>query len=111
MAKGQVPPHAWKPGQSGNPGGRPRVLRDIQELAQQHTDKAVEALVAALDDPRSCVAAASALLDRGYGKPRQTTELTGPNGGPIQTQDVTDDREELAVILARAKAIREETRH
>jgi hypothetical protein len=29
------------------------------------------------------VAAAVALLDRGFGKPSQSTELTGKDGGPI----------------------------
>jgi len=39
---------------------------------------AVQALVKALDNEKTCVAAATALLDRGYGKPAQ--EITGPDG-------------------------------
>lgn len=35
-------------------------------------------------------------------------EHTGPNGGPIQTQDL---REDLTAIFARAKSSRTETRH
>lgn len=62
----------FKKGQSGNPGGRPKLNHDIQELARTHTDAAISALVLALSDVRTRVAAAVALLDRGYGKPIQT---------------------------------------
>jgi hypothetical protein len=60
----------WVPGQTGNPGGRPK---GIAARAREHTDKALETLVAALDDPdrRVAVTAANIILDRGWGKPQQ----------------------------------------
>jgi hypothetical protein len=58
---------------SPNPGGRPAVLREVRDLARQHTARAIERLAAMLDDEdgRVVVAAASVLLDRGWGKPEQ----------------------------------------
>lgn len=59
-------------GTSGNPGGRPRAVVNVQELARTYTEQAVRTLVEALDDPKLKVQAACALLDRGWGKPMQT---------------------------------------
>ena len=64
----------WPPGRSGNPGGRPKAALDIQALARAHTPDAIPALVAALANPSERVAAAVALLDRGWGKPIQAIE-------------------------------------
>ena len=62
-------------GVSGNPSGRPSRKHNVEELARQYTEEAVLALSEALKDPRSRVAAAIALLDRGYGRPAQAHEL------------------------------------
>ena len=63
-------------GQSGNPGGRPKELRDVIELARSHTTDAIETLVAAMNSDSAPwgarIAAANAILDRGWGKPEQT---------------------------------------
>lgn len=64
----------WQKGQSGNPGGRVKGAIDLPKLARSHTEAAVNALVRALKDHRTCVPAAVALLDRGYGKPAQTIQ-------------------------------------
>jgi hypothetical protein len=60
-------------GQSGNPGGRSKVPEELKEAMRGLADKAVEVLREAMecDDPRVRVMAATAVLDRGYGKPAQ----------------------------------------
>jgi len=58
-----------------NPDGRPKIVRDVQELARQHTPQAIQALVEALKDPKQKVSAACALLDRAYGRPTQSLAL------------------------------------
>src|SRR5215216_3761380 len=62
-----------KPGQSGNPGGRPKQIKEIEELARQRSAEALDSLTPIAVDseqPGSArVAAAIAILDRGYGKP------------------------------------------
>ena len=97
----------FKPGQSGNPGGRPAVVKNIQELARAHTADAIAALVAALKEPRERVAAATALLDRGYGRPEQTHTVRRIT----RIEDLTD--EELANLAAHAERERHQggTRH
>lgn len=73
----------WKPGQSGNPNGRPPIPQDVRDAARALTIEAIEALRKALADPRSRVAASVALLDRGWGKPNQTIEeVTATLGTP-----------------------------
>jgi hypothetical protein len=70
--KGNGPRTKFQPGQSGNPGGRPKLVDDIHALARPHAPAAIEALVKALSDPDRCIPAAIALLDRGFGKPAQS---------------------------------------
>lgn len=78
----------FKKGQSGNPGGRPKD-GELKELARAHTKEAIQTLVSVMKGKKSPaaskVAAAIALLDRGYGKPVQAVEASGPDGGPIET--------------------------
>ena len=68
----------FQPGKSGNPGGRPAIIAEVQDLARQHTADAMETLAAIMRDPKASpaarVSAASAILDRGYGKPLQTID-------------------------------------
>lgn len=72
MAKSRT---SFKPGKSGNPGGRPAILKDVREAAQAHGEAAIAKLAKiAFDDaaPHAAqVSALNALLDRGYGKPEQ----------------------------------------
>jgi hypothetical protein len=75
------------PGQSGNPGGRPKVVGEVRESARQHTIEAINTLVSIMQDqkapPAARVLAANSILDRGYGKPAQTIDAH-MNRGSIQ---------------------------
>ena len=63
----------FEKGQSGNPGGRPKENAEVKRLAQEHGPAAIAKLVELMGcgQARTEVAAAIALLDRGYGKPAQ----------------------------------------
>jgi hypothetical protein len=66
-------------GMSGNPGGRPKVIAEVRDLARQHTGKAIGTLVKVMQSGESDsarVAAANALLDRAFGKPRTDQPVT-----------------------------------
>lgn len=98
-------------GQSGNPGGRPKVLKDVVELARKHTPMAISSLarIAASEEapPAAIVAASVALLDRGWGKAPQA--ITGPDGGAIQVADATplEQARKIAFLLALGLASKE----
>ena len=64
---------------SPNPGGRPRDTHALRDLAQTYTREAIEALVTIMRSeeapPAARAAAASALLDRGWGRPHSTSDI------------------------------------
>jgi hypothetical protein len=71
----------WTKGVSGNPSGRPKEVKEVKELARSHMPSAIETLAKIMTDPhqlgRTRVAAAEVLLNRGYGTPHQSIDLTG----------------------------------
>ena len=75
----------WKKGESGNPGGRPKELKGLQELAREYSPRALQTLAHIAENGENegaRVAASVALLDRGWGKPLQ--QIAGADGGPLQ---------------------------
>jgi hypothetical protein len=85
----------FQPGQSGNPGGRPKVIAEVQALAREHTADAIETLATIMLDKKASaaarVSAASVLLDRGYGKALQTIETGGGTEFVVGAQPVSRD--------------------
>lgn len=96
---------------AGRPAGaRSRATKQakatLSDLARKHTSVALTALVniAKKGESESArVAAANALLDRAYGKPRQSHEHSGPGGTPMQFVDLTklsgDELDQLESIF------------
>ena len=79
-ANGQFPT-----GQSGNPGGRPLDGQKVAETARSYTREAIDTLVDIMrngNDERVRGAAATALLDRGWGKPK--VEVVSDEAGYVQ---------------------------
>lgn len=78
------------PKSGGRQKGTPnKVTADIKEIAQSFGEEAITHLVEIARNgaapPAARVAAVKEILDRGYGKAKQDVELTGANGGPVET--------------------------
>ena len=74
MAK-RVTSTSFKPGQSGNPGGRAAGTREFVEKCRRLAPDAIQALQDALKRPRDAVAAANTLLAYAHGRPVQTQNV------------------------------------
>jgi hypothetical protein len=101
---------------SGNPSGRPkrpetiearRIVADVKAAAQELTQEAIDTLKAVMKDPKAPpsarVSAATAILDRGHGKPHQAAEVTQTVAMDVRTTRTLDvshitDMAELAAL-------------
>lgn len=100
----------FKPGESGNPSGRPKVDLNLRKLAREHTETALDALVEIVLSKRAAaaarVSAAQAILDRGWGRPVTPTSFVDEDGNdrplPLDFYDATDleKARRIAHILA-----------
>lgn len=92
-------PQYWRPGQSGNPAGRPKDQHKIQMLARSFGAEAIDKLVELMrsgENQDIQRRAAMAILDRGYGKPQPATDEQ-----PLAATLTTDER--IAMLMELAK--------
>ena len=114
--KRKAPRTAFKPGQSGNPSGRPaktEEMRRIEDMAKEHSPAALLALVDEAKNGKGAprVAASVALLDRAWGRPVDRQESGAPGAF---AEDLTDEQldadiketVELAIKSGTAKALK-----
>jgi len=81
-----IAPWKWKKGFCPNPGGRPKKDR-AQEIAREIFEENPEAVYKALAKAvlQGNAYAFGQLADRAYGKIPQKQEITGKDGGPVET--------------------------
>ncbi|ADE38432.1 DUF5681 domain-containing protein [Candidatus Puniceispirillum marinum] len=90
----------FAPGQSGNPGGRPKDEHRVAELARSYTVEAIDTLVELMrdgKDERVRGTAAQALLDRGWGKAKVEV-VTDTEGSYLDVLRVVNEQ----LLLRRA---------
>ena len=82
--------HKFQPGQSGNPGGRPKKAKEIAEKALDASDLALSALIKALEvetakdepNPQIVTMLADRIMNRGLGKPGQSIDVNQTTSFP-----------------------------
>ena len=99
----------FEPGQSGNPGGRPKS-KELRDLCRTYTADAVKELARLALESKServRVVAITEILDRGYGRPMQAIEVAVDDARPTQEdqRDLTPIQvlEALGNILSKAE--------
>ena len=96
----------FQPGQSGNPGGRPRGAAAIaREVCGGSPEKLASALLGIVEDPnaraRDRIAAAAELWDRGWGKPPAYAAIEAEN--PLGLSAVDEEIAAIAETLAKER--------
>ncbi len=108
-------PSRWKKGESGNPGGKRRDHSAVKELARKNSRTALLVLISIMKDRGqkavSRIAAANAVLDRGYGKVAQEVQVKGTGDkGQIEIQHMTkalstDELYNMRAMLTKVGAV------
>jgi Family of unknown function (DUF5681) len=101
------PGRQFRKGHSGNPGGRPKEIGHVKELAREHTVAAVKTLAEIMgntEEPAAARArAAEALLNRAWGTPESTANVNLTNEPTTEQliQIILGDPELAAIIGAK----------
>lgn len=119
------PGRPFPKGVSGNPGGRPKMSPELQEAFSKRNFKSLEVLSKVQDDflrgsyvdeegrehlaPKAADAIKASEVQLAYalGKPRESVELMGEDGGPVSIAKLDASKltkEELAAAIAVQRA-------
>jgi len=91
----------FKPGQSGNPGGRPKSDNPIVAAAKLAAPEAfaqILRLSKESSDEKIRLQASEKIVERAYGKAAQAVELSGAEGEPLKigiTFNLKDTKKQL----------------
>jgi Family of unknown function (DUF5681) len=120
MPRGGRRSTSFKPGVSGNPGGRPRrpttvearrIEADVKALARECAPEAVSTLKAIMVSerapPAARIAAANSLLDRAHGKVKQELEVFAPDFSRLSD----DELNALENLFEKAEAGKQRATH
>jgi hypothetical protein len=99
----------FQPGQSGNPGGRPRKSDDdrkVEKLARSYGAEALRTLASIMRSKKAPAsarsAAAQAILDRGFGRPVHAVKHGGDeNAEPINLNFKNLSEAQLEALIER----------
>lgn len=81
--KRKAPKTAFAKGRSGNPGGRPKKTleeRSLEAMCKEKTPQALATILSIMDggqQERARLAAAQYVIDRGWGKAKESIEHSG----------------------------------
>ena len=76
----------WQPGQSGNPGGRPKGSKEFRERCREYMNvEGIDSLIEIARDPKDKdkMRAIELLAGYAWGKPKQGVEFGDEDGGGI----------------------------
>lgn len=96
-----VLPPRWKPGESGNPAGRSKRFHEVQRAAQDKSVQAIEKLgnLMSCGDERVELMAATAILDRAFGKPKEQKAEDADRFKPDLSKLAPDDLAALRRVM------------
>ena len=104
----------WQPGQSGNPGGKGGNYKVVLRLARDYSPQAMERLIelSGSRDERVAFTASKEILERAYGKVKETAESEVPDRiapdlsslSPRQLEALKDAMATIRIATAAAAA-------
>ena len=83
-----------------------KITPEIREIAQSYAPAAIKEAARLMVHAKTeavRVSAINTILDRAYGKAPQAVEMSGPDKGPIETRDITDEMRARALLAFLAK--------
>ena len=88
-ATGGITGKGFKPGQSGNPGGKVKMPKELIAKCRDMTDEVLEFWIATMRDSDAKgsdrLKASENLIERGFGKTAQVVEFNGEDGNALPT--------------------------
>ena len=94
----------FKPGQSGNPSGRPKktaTMKAFEQLCREEAEAALDTIKKIMDDPSAShsarLSAAREILDRGQGKAVDRQVLLNLAGNSGDTDRILSDSELMRI--------------